>query len=210
VLPRRHTSEYARRLPALLIALAAGAVPVYAQSVALGWSPAEPGYVSLSGAVTFGFSPYRDEQPAWSAGPYGPVPPEPGIPGVCRRVLDDMWRGSATFRRQWTRLASARARVTVTVDRTTSGPPARARISRAGGLRVEISLQLVDRRAIEYLAHEIEHVLEFLDEVDLAANAAQRIHGVTELGRPPTFETSRAIAIGRLVAGEVAAYQARK
>jgi hypothetical protein len=30
------------------------------------------------------------------------------------------------------------------------------------------------------------------------------------LGRPPTFETSRAIAIGRLVAGEVAAYQARK
>jgi hypothetical protein len=75
---------------------------------------------------------------------------------------------------------------------------------------VEISLQLVDRRAVEYLAHEIEHVLEFLDEVDLAAAAAQGIHGVTESGRSAAFETSRAIAIGRLVAGEVTAYQARK
>jgi hypothetical protein len=70
-----------------------------------------------------------------------------------------MWRGSATFRRQWTRLASARVRVTVAFDKPTSGPPAQARISRAGGLRVEISLQVIDRRAVEYLAHEIEHVL---------------------------------------------------
>lgn len=211
MLPRRHTSEYGLRIAVLLVALTAGAGPVYAQTVPPGWSlPAEPGYVSRSGAVTFGFSPYRDEQPAWSADSLGAVPPEPGIPGVCRRVLDEMWQGSATFRRQWTRLASARVRVTVMFDKPTSGPPARARISRVGGLRVEISLQLVDRRAIEYLAHEIEHVLEFLDEIDLAANAAQQIHGVTESGRPPTFETSRAIAIGRLVASEVAASQARK
>ena len=200
------TSAYALRIPALLIALTAGVVPALAQRVPV---PAELTYVSLSGAVTLGFSPYRTEQPAWSD-PFGAVPPEPGIPGVCRGLLDEMWRGSATFRRQWTRLASARVRVTVTFDKPTSGPPAQARISRVGGLRVEISLPLVDRRAVEYLAHEIEHVLEFLDEIDLAAAAAQRIHGVTESGRFAAFETSRAIAIGRLVAGEVTAYQARK
>jgi hypothetical protein len=210
MVPQRSTTR-ALRIPALFIALAAGVVPARAQRVPAAWNlPPDPGYVSLSGAVTFGFSPYREQQPVWSADPVGAVPPEPGIPGVCRQLLDQMWRGSATFRRQWTRLASARVRVTVTFDKPASGPPARARISRVGGLRVEISLQLVDRRAIEYLAHEIEHVLEFLDEIDLAANAAQQIHGVTESGRPPAFETSRAIAIGRQVAGEVAAYQARK
>ena len=203
------TSAYALRIPALLIALTAGVVPAGAQRVPVPL-PAELTYVSLSGALTLGFSPYRTEQPAWSADSFSAVPPEPGIPGVCRRLLDEMWRGSATFRRQWTRLASARVRVTVAFDRPASGPPAQARISRVGGLHVEISLQLVDRRAVEYLAHEIEHVLEFLDEVDLAAAAAQGIHGVTESGRSAAFETSRAIAIGRLVAGEVTAYQARK
>ena len=57
MLPRRHTPEYGLRIPVLLIALTAGAVPVSAQSVPLGLGlPAEPGYVSLSGAVTFGFA----------------------------------------------------------------------------------------------------------------------------------------------------------
>jgi hypothetical protein len=80
------TSAYALRIPVLLIALTAGVVPARAQRVPLPL-PAELTYVSLSGAVTVGFSPYGKEQPAWSADPFGAVPPEPGIPGVCRRLL---------------------------------------------------------------------------------------------------------------------------
>jgi hypothetical protein len=211
MVPQRSTT-WALRVLALFIALTAGVVPARAQRVPAAWNlPPDPGYVSLSGAVTFGFSPYREEQPVWSADPVGAVPPEPGIPGVCRQLLDEMWRGSATFRRQWTRLSSARVRVTVAIDKPASGaPPARARISRVGGLRVEISLQLVDRRAVEYLAHEIEHVLEALDDVDLPQAVAQRVHGATAVGKPPAFETRRAIAVGRVVAEEVTAYQARR
>lgn len=210
MVPQRST-PWALRIPALFIALTAGVVPARAQRVPAAWNlPPDPGYVSLSGAVTFGFSPYREGQPVWSADPVGAVPPAPGIPGVCRQLLDEMWRGSATFRRQWTRLSSARVRVTVAIDKPASGLPARARISRVGGLGVEISLQLVDRRAVEYLAHEIEHILEALDEVDLPGAVAQRVHGATAVGKPPAFETTRAIAVGRVVADEVTAYQARR
>jgi hypothetical protein len=60
MLSRPCSSAYALRIPALLLALTAGVVPARAQRVpvALGL-PAEPGYVSLSGALTFGFTQHR-------------------------------------------------------------------------------------------------------------------------------------------------------
>lgn len=206
------TSAYALRIPALLIALTAGVVPARAQRVpaALGL-PAEPGYVSLSGSLTFGFSQYLQEHPAWSADPVGIMPPQSQIPGLCRQLLNDMWQGSPTFRRQWTRLAGARVRVSIVLNPMLSGwTRAHAQLSRTHDLRVQIYLPLVNRSAIEYLAHEIEHVLEALDGVDLPEAVAQRVHGATAVGRPPAFETNRAKAIGRRVLSEVTADQARR
>jgi hypothetical protein len=75
---------------------------------------------------------------------------------------------------------------------------------------VRISLRIVDRDAIASLAHEIEHVLEQLDEVDLAAAVAAKVHGASATGRPPVFETRRAIVVGGLVADEVAAHRGRR
>lgn len=209
MLPRRHTSEYGLRIPVLLIALTAGAVPVSAQSVPLGLGlPAEPGYVSLSGAVTFGFAATLREL---HVDPIGMVPPESRIPGLCRRLFDEMWRGSATFRRQWTRLASARVPVTIVLTPMILGTKrAHAQLSRTPNLRVRIFLPLVDFEAVEYLAHEIEHALEALDEVDLPLAAEHGVHGVVANGRPPTYETDRATAMGRLVAREVNASRIRK
>lgn len=206
------TSAYALRIPALLIALTVGVVPARAQRVALALGlPAESGYVSLSGALTFGFSPYLKEHPASSLDPVGMMPPESQIPGLCRQLVNDMWQGSPTFRRQWTRLAGARVRVSIVLNPMLSGwTRAHAQLSRTPDLRVQIYLPLVNRSAIEYLAHEIEHVLEALDDVDLPAAVAQRVHGATAVGRPPAFETNRAKAIGRLVSSEVTAYQARR
>jgi hypothetical protein len=209
---RTCASAYALRIPALLVALTAGAVPARAQlvPVALGL-PADPGYVSLSGALTFGFSEYLKEHPAWSADPVGIMPAGSQIPGLCRQLLHDMWQGSPTFRRQWTRLAGARVRVSIVLNPMLSGwTRAHAQLSRTPDLRVQIYLPLVNRSAIEYLAHEIEHVLEALDGVDLPEAVAQRIHGATAVGRPPAFETNRAKAIGQLVFSEVTAYQARR
>ena len=55
----------------------------------------------------------------------------------------------------------------------------------------------------EYLAHEIEHVLEQVDGVDLHRSARGGLEGVQET-QSSVFETARAIAIGRVVAREVA------
>jgi len=193
----------------LLIALTAGAVPVSAQSVPLGLGlAAEPGYVSLSGAVTFGFAAALREP---HADPIGMVPSESQIPGLCHRLFDDMWRGSATFRRQWTRLASARVPVTIVLAPMITGTQrAHAQLSRTPNLSVRIFLPLVDLEAVEYLAHEVEHVLEALDEVDLARAVAQGVHGAVANGRPPLYETDRATAMGRLVAREVNASRVRR
>jgi hypothetical protein len=59
------TSAYALRIPALLIVLTAGVVPAGAQRVPVPL-PAELTYVSLSGAVTLGFS--RNDRNSLQAG----------------------------------------------------------------------------------------------------------------------------------------------
>jgi hypothetical protein len=131
-------SAYALRIPVLLIALTTGVDPAGAQrvSAALGLA-AEPGYVSRSGALTFGFSQYLKEHPGWSADPVGMMPSESQIPGICRQLLNDMWQGSPTFRRQWTRLAAARVRVSLVLNPMLNGwTRAHAQLSRTPDLRV--------------------------------------------------------------------------
>jgi hypothetical protein len=75
-------------------------------------------------------------------------------------------------------------------------------IERKDGLRAHIRLRSVDRAAAEHLAHEIEHVLEQLDDVDLHDAVARRVSGANARSGA-TFETTRAITVGRLVAREV-------
>ncbi len=58
-------------------------------------------------------------------------------------------------------------------------------------------------RAHEDLAHEIEHVLEQIDGVDLAGLLANGVAGVRADRQRGVLETARAAAIGRLVAYEV-------
>ena len=51
---------------------------------------------------------------------------------------------------------------------------------------------------VEILAHEFEHVIEQLDGVELRADPS---HGVYQLANG-SFETARAVHIGRQVSGE--------
>ena len=208
----RRTSWQSLRAAVLLLALTAGGTPLFAQRPFLAWTlPTTPAYVSMSGAVALGFAPYREAPSPPPLDLADMLPPDSDIPAVCRPLLDDMWRGSATFRRQWIRVAAARVQVVITLDKAPNDDTrAQSEISRSGRLRVRISLRIVDREAIELLAHEIEHVLEQLDEVDLAGAVGAKVHGASATGRPPVFETRRAVVIGRLVAGEVAAYRDRR
>ena len=118
---------------------------------------------------------------------------------LVRRV----WEASPTFRRQCARLGEAVVTIVIElnpkIDRERMN--AFTRIDMAHGLVRAATTQLRVWKP-EYLAHEIEHVLEQVDGVDLRRSARGGLAGVSETSR--VFETARAIAIGRVVAREVA------
>lgn len=123
-------------------------------------------------------------------------------------VFEDLLEASPTLQSQYDRITSAlHVQVHVTL---VPGLPldrrAQTVIRRAerGGLeaRVEIPTPLRDDEYAELLAHELEHVLEQIEGVDLDSLAGRRTSGVNRL-QDGTFETARAQLTGRQAALEV-------
>jgi hypothetical protein len=88
---------------------------------------------------------------------------------------------------------------------STRGGRALTRLSRQadGSLHAEISVGRFDDD-VELIAHEIEHVIEQLDEIDLSSLAALPGTGVHRTSlTDEIFETSRAAQTGVRVAREV-------
>jgi hypothetical protein len=110
---------------------------------------------------------------------------------------------SPSFRDQLTRIAEAdHLRVTVQIDPSI---PSRCRaftiIQRRGQkIRAEIHLPPSSDHA-ELLAHELEHILEQIEGLDLKSLARVRNSGVHEQDYA-VFETDRAQAAGRIVKAE--------
>ena len=123
---------------------------------------------------------------------------------VMAPLVTKMWRQSLTFRRQCAKLAEHPG-VSISLEltrgvRDTSG--ARATVQRRGA-RLEASIQVDLKRPerfVEHIAHELEHVLEQIDGIDLPRLARQGVDGV--ISQAARYETARAQAIGRLVARE--------
>jgi Tol biopolymer transport system component len=153
-----------------------------------------------------------------STGHPGPAPNEPlraqsaALPSnlevspVFEPFLKAMWQSSRTFRRQCRRLAAETGvRAKLLVDDSTG----MAQTSRAwtvfnyhNGSLVSAQLYLKpDLITPELIAHEMEHVLEQLDRVDLEAQAGNGVVWKSDKGR---FETRRAIEIGQRVSREMA------
>jgi RNA polymerase sigma factor (sigma-70 family) len=202
-----------RRLVAVR-ALVLATILTTGATTALAQAPVVPpltsaAYLSASGAMTVGFA-VEDRQAATSTTPgLDTILPEGSdVPAAFLPTLEQMWRASPTFRRQCARLAEGRVAVTIRLDfpQHAARTNAESVISRKGNLRADIRLRAADRRVVEYLAHEIEHVLEQMDEVDLPLAVADRMHGA-HLVHPAAYETRRAVAVGRLVAHEVATHQ---
>jgi hypothetical protein len=129
------------------------------------------------------------------------------IPKGLRPVLESMWAASPAFRRQCARLSEAAVPITVSIGLPPGISAARAftRIERRNG-SVKCAYVYLDAtlaRAHEDVAHELEHVLEQVDGVDLAGLLANRVHGVRTDAQRRVLETARAAAIGRLVSYEV-------
>jgi hypothetical protein len=134
----------------------------------------------------------------------GRLPPNLVTPEVLRPLLTKMWRSSATFRRQCAQLAEhPEVRIRIALDPRTTHGRALSRVHRSeADLDASIQIEMRDpTRYVEYLAHELEHVLEQIDGTDRARLARQHVDGVVNVGG--VYETARARSVGRTVAHEV-------
>ena len=126
------------------------------------------------------------------------------VPDVVRPLVTTMWQQSFTFRRQCARLAE-NPTVVVTIEltsRTRHGRRALTRIERqAASLHAAVQLELrTPQLYVEHIAHELEHVLEYVDGADLPRLARQGVNGVEN--HAGQFETARARSVGQTVARE--------
>jgi hypothetical protein len=131
------------------------------------------------------------------------LPPNLVTPEVLKPLVMMMWRSSGTFRRQCAQLAEhPEVRIRVGLDPRTTHGRALSRVHRgAGGVSASVQIEMRDpARYVEYLAHELEHVLEQIEGVDLVRLKRQRVDGVEYVGGQ--HETARARWVGRAVARE--------
>jgi hypothetical protein len=160
-----------------------------------------PAFTVFSGAssVGFPFDPSRD-----LTVPSGP-PSNLEIPNTLKPMVARMWRKSPTFRRQCARLTEASLTITVwlRLPKEITGVNAVTEIQVRHGAPHSVLTRLRTAEP-EYLAHEIEHVLEHIDGVHLQSALEHRLDGV-RLTSGRQFETARAVAIGQLVADQVRA-----
>jgi hypothetical protein len=120
-----------------------------------------------------------------------------------RPSIDVAWQRSPTFRAQCERLARAGALVLLhraTVVQTKRQAHSEIGVS-ADGVTVARVLVRLNAETVELIAHELEHVLEHLDGVNLVAKADRHRSGVLLSG--DAYETDRAIEAGQRVAREV-------
>jgi hypothetical protein len=116
-----------------------------------------------------------------------------------------MWQRSRTFRAQCARIERApMLQVALTQVRGTQVGPGGARTEFTQSNRrlhaaVTVSLDLSSNSLIELIAHELEHVIEQLDGVQLTGRAQKGVFRDAN----GTFETARAAHIGQQVASEV-------
>ena len=122
--------------------------------------------------------------------PSGP-PSNLEIPDTMKPMVARMWSASPTFRRQCARLTEASLTVTVGLGlrKGIAGVNAVTEIQVRSGAphAVQTSLRAAEP---EYLAHEIEHVLEHIDGVNLRWAVEHRLDGRasdrgTTSSRPP-------------------------
>jgi len=137
------------------------------------------------------------------------LPPNLSVAPAYQEVVEAMRRVSPTFRQQCLRIANA-PRLTVVVQgaRVPLSNNARAftRILRENGGRLHAVVQIGQLEpAAELIAHEVEHVIEQLDGIDLRAKAAMATTGVRrcQCGDVDVFETQWAVVVGLQVADEL-------
>lgn len=136
------------------------------------------------------------------------IPPNISVSDVYRPLVESMLRGSPTFRRQCVRIAGeSMLSVSLVVDPPPKRYSARAttRLTRndRGWLSAAVHISPLEDTE-ELIAHELEHIIEQLDGVDLAKHAAKPRTGVVAIDPSGSvFETVRARRMGLKVVSEL-------
>jgi hypothetical protein len=134
------------------------------------------------------------------------IPANLTFPDFVRPMIESMLERSATFRRQCLRIGrTPKLLVQVTTVQTNiaAGARARTKIGRTADGRVTATVTIKRIENLpELIAHELEHVIEQLDGVDLRTRSALSGTGVWNCG-DGSFETTRAVRIGRAVFREM-------
>ena len=146
---------------------------------------------------------YVSEQPL--AASSVTIPSNLTFPEVFRPIIDSMLERSPAFRRQCLRISQRAAllvRVNSQAGNTSGGSKARTEIVTTEDGRIVATVRVKPLEDVaESIAHEFEHVIERLDGVDLRARSSLPDTGVWNCA-DGSFETTRAVRIGRLVARE--------
>ena len=136
-----------------------------------------------------------------------PQPANIRVDPMLQPVVDALLAKSPTLRRQWRTIAATTiVRVSIvssSVLRETTNARARTEVSRYafGAIRAIVELPTVVD-ITELLPHELEHILEQIEGVNLPALAKTRATGVTEVARG-VYETDRARTAGLMALQEV-------
>ncbi len=127
-----------------------------------------------------------------------------GVPESLTPILEEALRRSPTFRHQMQELRrTPRVRMVISYGNLSTWHQLRAESTvyryQWGALRVDTRLYTV-RDVIEVVAHELEHVCEQIEGVDVRALSHRANSGVYNVGGH--YETRRAVLTGRQVAQE--------
>lgn len=149
--------------------------------------------------------------PAWAPAAWAePVacatlPGNIAVPAVYQARVQQLIAQSPTLRRQCLVIASTPDVAVAIRPAGRMSAHCRARTefvrTRSGVLRATVDLP-VSRDFTELLAHELEHVIEQIEGIDLERLAVRADSGVWTTG-PNAYETSRATRVGRRAAREV-------
>jgi hypothetical protein len=138
------------------------------------------------------------------------LPPNIRTTADLRPLIEDLLARSPTLRAQCVRIAVARQTyVSVTVSLAPFPSLARARSTarryHTGLLVVDVEIPPASQDFAELLAHELEHVIEFIEGLDFKHLAKTRGAGVVQCDNSGSFETDRAKIAGRTVKFEIQA-----
>ncbi len=149
--------------------------------------------------ATFG---HPGDQPERAPGVTRPWPCRIIVQPPLSQVVEGGWYASETFRRQCEALAERGAVAELRPGAETSAFAAQTRITLTeDGVVVGRVMVPLTTDTIEHIAHELEHVLERAEGMDFGRESRRKGSGVWQV--PGSFETQRAIDIGRQVAREV-------